>query len=236
MRAKAQGVARRSFAKPAGKFHHRDLRRALLLGAAQLLEVEGPLGVGLRAAARLAGVSQTAPYRHFADKHALLAALAVQGLDELGERMAAAARRHPEPAAALAAIGEAYLLLASERPQLFRLMFGPQFADKDRCPGVRESGMRARQVLIDVIAAGQRAGVVRRGDPADLAFFHWAAVHGAALLLVDGRLPERASAGGPRAIARTLAEQVRLGAAPRQGAIPGPGPGPAPPGPRARSR
>ena len=75
--------------------------------------------------------------------------------------------------------------------------------------------MRAYQGLMGLIASGQRAGVLRRGDPADLAFFHWAAVHGAALLLVDGRLAERAAAGGPRAIARTLAEQIRLGAAPR---------------------
>ena len=215
VRARARAAPRRSFAKPAGKFHHRDLRRALLLGAAQLLEDQGPLGVGLRAAARLAGVSQTAPYRHFADKQAVLAALAVQGFDELGERMAAAARRRPEPGAALAAIGEAYILFAAERPQLFRLMFGPQFADKDRCPGVREAGMRAYQGLVGAIAAGQKAGVVRRGDLADIAFFHWAAVHGAALLLVDGRLAERAAAGGPRAIARTLAEQLRLGVAPR---------------------
>lgn len=212
---KGKRASRLSFAKPAGRFHHRDLRRALLLGAAQLLERKGPLGVGLRATARLAGVSQTAPYRHFADKDALLAALAAQGLADLAERMAAAARRHRDPAAALAAIGEAYIERAAERPHLFRLMFGPQVADKNRCPDVQEAGMRARQVLTDVIAAAQQAGEMRRGDLADLAFFHWATVHGAALLLVDGRLADRAAAGGPAAIARALAEHVRLGTAPR---------------------
>lgn len=210
-----KAASRRPFAKPPGRFHHRDLRRALLLGAAQLLEREGPLGVGLRATARLAGVSQTAPYRHFADKRALLSALAAQGFAELGERMASAARRQRDPAAALAAIGEAYIQHAAERPHLFRLMFGPQVADKARCPDVREAGGRAFQVLVDAIVLAQRAGAVRRGDPADLALFHWATVHGAASLLVDGRLEERAAAGGAAGIARTLAEQSRLGTEPR---------------------
>ncbi len=70
-------------------------------------------------------------------------------------------------------------------------------------------------MLVDAIVAAQRAGEVRPGDPADVALFHWATVHGAASLLVDGRLAQRAAAGGPAGIARTLAEQVRLGAAPR---------------------
>jgi len=207
---------RRPLAKRAGSFHHGDLRWALLQGAMLLLEREGTLGVGLRAAARLAGVSQTAPYRHFADKESILAALAEQGFRELGDRMAAAARENPEPRAALLAIADTYVSMAAERPHLFRLMFGPQVADKRRCPAVADAGMRAYQVLVDAIAAAQRVGAIRPGDTADLALAHWACVHGIASLIVDGRLQDRlAAAGGAGALARMVAEQLSLGCGPR---------------------
>lgn len=207
---------RRALAKRAGRFHHGDLRWALLQGAMLLLERKGPLGVGLRAAARLAGVSQTAPYRHFSDKESILAALAEQGLRELGDRMSAAAREHADPKEALLAIGETYVLLAAERPNLFRLMFGPEVADKDRYPGVRDAGMRAYQVLLDAIGAAQRAGAVRQGDPDGLALAHWACVHGIASLIVDGRLSDRLEeAGGAAALGRKVAEHLSAGCAPR---------------------
>lgn len=212
----AHASRRRSIAKPAGRFHHGDLRRALLEAAGQLLERDGPLGVGLRAAARLAGVSQAAPYRHFADKEAMLAALAERGLSELADRLAGAARGASGAAGALPAIAEAYVSFAAGRPHLFRLMFGPEVADKERYPGVRDAGLRALQVLLDAIAAGQRAGVVRRGDPADLALALWSAAHGAASLVVDGRLAERLEeCGGPAGLGRRIAGELALGVKPR---------------------
>lgn len=201
--------------KRPGTFHHGDLRRALLRAAEILLEREGPLGVGLRAIARLAGVSQAAPYRHFPDREAILAALAEQGLRELGDRMVAAAEANPDPRETLLAIAEAYVALAAERPHVFRLMFGPEVADKERYPGVLAAGLRAYQVLLDAIAAGQKAGAVGRGDPADLALCQWACVHGIASLAVDGRLADRlAVVGGAAALGRQVAKQLSLGCGP----------------------
>ena len=209
---------RRSVAKRQGAFHHGDLEWAILEAASRLLEEHGPLGVGLRAASRLAGVSHTAPYRHFRNRESILAALATRGLTELGERMAAAAGARKDPREALQAIAETYVTLAAERPHRFRLMFGPEVADKGRYPEVRAAGMRAYQVLIDTIAAGQRAGCVRAGDPTELALGHWAIVHGAASLMVDGLLAERArGSGGPSGLARLAFEQIRLGTEPRRG-------------------
>jgi AcrR family transcriptional regulator len=206
----------RTVAKRPGRFHHGDLRWALLQAASLLLEREGTSGVGLRAIARLAGVSQTAPYRHFADREAILAALAEDGFATLGDRMAAAAREAREPASALSAIAATYVALAAKRPHLFRLLFGPEVADKARYPAVRDAGLRAFGVVVDTIAAGQRAGVVRDGDPAELALGHWAAVHGMALLLLDGLVAERAEAvGGPAALGRLVAAQLWSGLAPR---------------------
>lgn len=203
-------------AKAEGSFHHGDLEWAILEAASQLLEKEGPRGVGLRAAARLAGVSHNAPYRHFRNQESILAALAARGLGELGDRLASAARGHRDARRALVAISETYLELAAGRPHLFRLMFGPEVADKASHPAVHAAGMRAYQVLIDTIVEGQRTGVVRAGDPAELALGHWSAVHGVASLLLDGMLADRArERGGPAGLARLVSEQVRLGLEPR---------------------
>jgi AcrR family transcriptional regulator len=209
-------ASKRAVAKRPGRFHHGDLRWALLQAASRLLEQEGTAGVGLRAIARLAGVSPAAPYRHFADRESILAALAEEGLVALGDRMAAAARAARDPAAALRAIAETYVALAAERPHLFRLLFGPEVADKERHPAVRDAGLRAYRVLVDTIATGQRAGVVRDGDPSALALGHWAVVHGIALLMLDGLVAERAEAvGGPVALGRLVAGQLWEGLAPR---------------------
>ncbi len=205
-------------AKKEGSFHHGDLEWALLEAASQLLEKEGPSGVGLRAAARLAGVSHNAPYRHFRNRESILAALAARGLDELGDRMAKAARGHEDARRALVAIAETYVSLAAERPHLFRLMFGQEVADKERYPAVREAGLRAYQVLVDTILEGQRSGAIRPGSPEELALGHWAIVHGVASLHVDGRmLEERArERGGAPGLARLVSEQIRLGLEPRR--------------------
>jgi AcrR family transcriptional regulator len=175
--------------------------------------------VGLRAAARLAGVSHNAPYRHFKNRESILAALAARGLTELGERMARAARGHADARQALVAIAETYVALAAERPHLFRLMFGQEVADKERYPAVREAGMSAYKVLVDTIVEGQRSGVIRAGSPEELALGHWAIVHGVASLHVDGRmLVERArESGGAPGLARLVSEQIRLGLEPRRG-------------------
>src|SRR4051795_8746811 len=103
--------------KKGDHYHHPDLREAMIRVAQELLESEGPSGWTVRAAARIAGVSSGAPYRHFADKDTLLAAVAARGFDELladiGTRLSeaegsAAARAH--------AMGGAYIAFALSRP------------------------------------------------------------------------------------------------------------------------
>ena len=215
--ARAPSAPRRRVAKAQGAFHHGDLEWAILEAASQLLEKHGPPGVRLREAARLAGVSHTAPYRHFRDRESILAALAVRGFAELADQMEESARRHPDPREALPAIAETYVTLAAGRPNRFRLMFGPEVADKGRHPEVRSAGLRALQVLQAVIAAGQRDGTIRQGETAALALAHWAILHGIASLLVDGLLAERAAVrGGPSGLARLAHEHLRLGLEPRR--------------------
>src|SRR2546427_8857402 len=100
-------------------YHHGNLRTALLRAAGERLEKQGITALSLREAARRVGVSHNAPYRHFADREALLAALAAQGFEMLGQAMRGQTGR---------GMGEAYVRFALQYPQRFRLMFGGQIA------------------------------------------------------------------------------------------------------------
>src|SRR5271169_4924111 len=106
-------------------YHHGDLRDTLIDLAVGALEQEGPEALSLRGLATRAGVSGMAPYRHFADKAALLAAAARRGFANLRERLASVDDQ-ADPKKALVAFGVVYVRFACERPGLFRLMFaGP---------------------------------------------------------------------------------------------------------------
>src|ERR1700716_1493086 len=105
-----------------GPYHHGDLRAACLHAARELLEEDGSAALSLRAVARRAGVAPSAPYRHYADRDALVSAVAAVGYRELGDYLTAA---HAEPSSIddLAAVAVAYVRFALERPALFRVMF-----------------------------------------------------------------------------------------------------------------
>ena len=171
--------------RPTGKpdsrgYHHGDLRRALL-DAAEALMAEGDDDPSLRAVARRAGVSHAAPYKHFADRHALRAGVAERGFEALrGEmdRAAAAAAQAP-----LRAIGRAYLGFALAHPARYRLMFGPEFAGGHGTPELD----RAAQAAFDALVARQPHGDTQTGDRAT-AVASWSLVHGLATLLIDGRV------------------------------------------------
>src|SRR6202045_4216685 len=103
-------------------YHHGDLRTACVSAALELLEEGGATALSLRAVARRAGVSPAAPYRHYADREALVSAVAALGYRELAERLAAA-HRSPSTPEQLASVATAYVQFALERPALFRIMF-----------------------------------------------------------------------------------------------------------------
>src|SRR6516225_10440444 len=121
-------------------YHHRHLRQALIRSALEILSEAGVAGLSLRAAARRARVSAMAPYRHFADKEALLAAVAEHGFRELAARLTAAAATAVDPRAGLAALGVAYVLFACDQPSLLKLMFGLTIEKKSGHPVLGEAG------------------------------------------------------------------------------------------------
>jgi AcrR family transcriptional regulator len=187
-----QGAGRRTTGRPApvrASYHHGDLRRALIEAAQEILEGAGVSGLTLRAAARKAGVSPAAPYRHFADKEALLAAVAEQGFRALSALIRqAASPPGSDRASGFRGIGLAYIRFAVEHPARFRLMFGRELADRERYGPLKEAARETFGMLVAAIESGQRGDVIRPGDAQELSMAAWAIVHGLSALLVDGQL------------------------------------------------
>jgi len=169
------------------------LRARLIDEAMVLLEREGAEAITLRSLAATVGVSHMAPYRHFRDKEALLAALAERGFAALGEAMQVAGASRVAalgngPRAALLGYGLAYLAFARARPQLYRLMFGPALAGKPGHPGLQAAGQATFGGLAQAVGAVLAPQGVTDEDARAHSVATWALVHGLAMLLLDGRL------------------------------------------------
>jgi AcrR family transcriptional regulator len=182
-----------------------DLAAELLKAAAALVAQRGPQRFSLREVARRAGVSEAAPYWHFASKEALLAGVAEQGFTALATLMADVRRRVKHPRRQLQELGVAYVQFALAHPSHLRVMFGPEIHDKSAHPSLKLAADRAFGLLVSTISEGQRTGHVRDGDPEELAVSAWALVHGLSALIVDGQLRRRVRNDGQ---ARMLATRV----------------------------
>jgi AcrR family transcriptional regulator len=186
------------------RYHHGNLPEALRTAALALINEAGADALTLRGAAKRAGVSQAAPYRHFRNKDALLAAVAEEGFRAMAEAMQrGAGLPRGDPAGRLRALGRAYVEFATRHPAHFRVMFGRVSIDRAAHPGLREAATEAYGLLIGAIRDCQAVGVIRVGDPEELALCAWSAVHGLSMLAVDGQLGERAGRFEPLAQAVT---------------------------------
>ena len=190
-------MARRSSARPvrkrADRYHHGDLRRALLQAAVGTIRRHGVEGLTLRGVGSALGVSRTALYRHFTDKAALLAAVAAEGFRMLRAELTESWERGGRGLRAFEAMGETYVRFALAHPSHYRVMFGADIFDVEHAELAQE-GPGAFQVLVDAITELQQQRLARRDDPRQLALFVWAATHGVAMLAIDGRLGNESSA------------------------------------------
>lgn len=194
--------------KPAGAYHHGDLRRALTTGALELLAEHGPSGLTLRGAARKAGVSEAAPYRHFADKEALLASVAEEGFRALADEVKGSILGIEDPLEAFRAHGLAYIRFALQHPHYYRVMFGAEVVDMQAYPSLLETAADSFVLLHQSISACQASGDVVDEDPDELAIAAWSVVHGMSLLVIDGQIPEMGTTGEAQVRALELAERM----------------------------
>ena len=168
-------------------YHHGDLRGALIAAAERLMTERSDWTFTLREVARVAGVSHTAPYNHFADRRALLAAVAARGFDDLTGSL----RRDlkgDDAATGIRVTARAYVAFAVAHPSRFRLMFSAELAGCEDA-AFRAAGERSFAVLRDLISRGGAAGQLRADPDGTHALTAWSLVHGLSTLAVDGRLP-----------------------------------------------
>ena len=172
-------------------YHHGSLRDALVDTCVAIIEAEGIGAVSLRRVARDAGVTAAAPYHHFADRSALLAAIAVRGSQLLEEQLRAAASTAPSAVQALGALIETYVRFAASHSGYVHVMLRPELFEPAKHPEAQHAGAGSVDLLTDIVTACQREGSAPAGDPTPLVGMVWALAVGIVTLWLDGPLEQR---------------------------------------------
>ena len=192
-------------------YHHGDLRASLVETAARLLEKEGAAALSLRRVAREAGVSHTAPYRHFRDKHELLEAVAAAGFRALEAQFDTIVDRFPDdPKRQIVEACRAYVAETLACPERTHLMFGGFLDRSRRSAELSEAIEESFGKLVATVRRGE--GILYRDLPTrDLVLALWSATHGLALLSSAGQLRDLDPEGDPETLAERLVELLFSG-------------------------
>lgn len=174
-----------SLVKAEGSYRHGNLREALVQCGLTILERDGLAKLSLRKAAKLAGVSQTAPAHHFGDKSGLLAAIATEGYRELVRRRLKALHNKKTPEERLRCILETYVEFAVARPAIFQLMFGPFISNYGKHPELIEACRASFNMVAQAVSEYLYAKGFRPSDEQVFSVSAWVGVHGLAALLVN---------------------------------------------------
>ena len=171
-------------------YHHGDLKNALIKAGVEILAKDGVSGLSLRKVALKAGVSHAAPYAHFVDKQALIAAISTEGFRQLYERMSEVAEKYKSrPEKQLVEAAWSYVQFAMDDPDRFKVMFsGVLEKEKEYAEFVVES-QRNFQLVKMIIEANQASGALRGGDSELVALSAWGIIHGFVMLLLEGQIP-----------------------------------------------
>jgi len=189
------------------RYHHGNLRASLIEAAGQIVADRGLDALSLREAARIVGVSHAAPYRHFADKEALVAALATDGFQRLLAALQAVPR-DVAPIDRLVRMAQAYVDFARAEPGRFHLMFSRQSRAREKYPELYDVAIKSYEVHADAVAA-----VLPAGQDVELAVdTAWSFVHGLANLMLERQFDPL-----PAERVAALARQMIRGLVPRQG-------------------
>jgi len=171
------------------QYHHGDLKNALIQAGIEILSREGVNALSLRKVARKAGVSHAAPYAHFADKQALVAAISTEGYKEIYEKVYDAVQRHQgEPLRQLVEAAWAYVEFALTDPDHFKITLSGVVEKEKDYPAFVEIAQKSFNLVVELVAAGQRAGILHEGPPDLVAVSVWGLVHGFALLVLEDQI------------------------------------------------
>jgi len=199
--------AARARPKRRSTYHHGRLREALLESAERMLDAEGPEAVNVREAARQAGVSPGAPFRHFASRTALLTGVAERAMRRFRNEIARgeASVSRDDPPARLAALGRSYVRWALRHPEQFRVIATRSQIDFDGSPTLRRDNDAVRALVRSIVVDGQARGDFRAADPDLVELFAKALSYGLARMFVDGHFPQW---GVPQSRAQAAIERV----------------------------
>lgn len=155
----------------------------------EILAREGVGGLSLRNVAKQAGVSHAAPYSHFTDKQALIAAISTEGFKQLYVQIEAVKEAHKEnPETLLIETAWAYVQFALNAPDRFKLMFSSVLEKEKDYPEFVEMSHKNFRQVVEIIAICQDAGILKAGDPELVALSQWGSVHGFVSLLLEGQI------------------------------------------------
>jgi AcrR family transcriptional regulator len=174
--------------KPRRRYHHGNLREALIDATLRLIEESGPERVTVREAATRAGVSSGAPFRHFPTRTALLTAVAEQSMARFRAEIVTALDQaaDDEPLARFYALGTAYLRWASRNPTHFRVISDRSLVDLESSESLRRDNAEIRELMERLLAEAQRGGLLRTVDVTLAPVAARALVYGLARMYVDG--------------------------------------------------
>jgi AcrR family transcriptional regulator len=170
-------------------YHHGDLKNALIKAGADILSKEGVSALSLRKVAQQAGVSHAAPYAHFADKQALIAAISTEGYKQLYEQIAQAADRYrSDPLRRLVEASWAYVQFALDEPAQFNVTLSGMIEKEQDYPAFVETARQTFGLVVEVVTQCQQAGLLRPGAPDLAAVGVWALIHGFVTLLLEHQI------------------------------------------------
>ncbi len=174
---------------PPKKYHHGDLKRALIQAGVKILAKEGVGGLSLRKVARKAGVSHSAPYAHFPNKQSLIAAISTEGFRQLyAELDAAAAPFASDPRRQLVEAARAYTAFAMNNPDTFKIMFSGILEKEKDYPAFVETSRQTFEWVVNIVRACQTAGVLPPADVELAAVALWGQLHGVISLALEGQI------------------------------------------------
>lgn len=175
-------------------YHHGSLETELAEAGVALVREVGHPAVSIRELARRTGVSHTAAHYHFKTRQALLGAIAAKGFERTAKALEEAARSEPDARLRLRRVGAAYVEYALREPEMYRLMFSSETADRSIHPELEKNAAALLQLLSTTL--GEKRGGRRKSTAGpDLALAAWSLVHGLASLLLDGQVTRSVSAG-----------------------------------------
>jgi AcrR family transcriptional regulator len=170
-------------------YHHGDLKNALIKAGADILSREGVSALSLRKVAHKAGVSHAAPYAHFADKQALIAAISTEGYKKLYEEIAHVAGQYQaDPLRRFVEASWAYVQFALDEPDQFKVTLSGMIEKEQDYPAFVETARQTFSLVVDIVAQCQQAGILRAGASDLTAVSAWSLIHGFVTLLLENQV------------------------------------------------